>query len=151
MAGYSGTPLPQKLGIRPADRIALIGAPRGFAVTLGELPAGVEIVRTFQRGALLNVIVFFVTKQSQLQRRFSSLAKRLDPSGGLWVSWPKRASGVTTDVGENTVRKVALATGLVDNKVCAIDEVWSSLRCVVRLRDRTANPVKARRSSLPAQ
>lgn len=136
MAGYSGTPLPQKLGIKPNARIGLVDAPDGFKNVLGALPAGVELLNAFGSGAPLDVIVFFVTKRSQLEKRFSRVAKRLNPSGGLWVSWPKRASGVESDVSEDTVRRVALACGLVDNKVCAIDETWSGLRCVVRLRDR---------------
>jgi hypothetical protein len=136
MAGYSGTPLPQKLGIKPNHRVALIDAPKGFSSTLGKLPVGVEIVDGADRRARFDVIVLFVDKRAHLEKRFATLAKRLDPSGGLWVSWPKRASGVSTDVTENTVRDVALAAGLVDNKVCAIDETWSGLRCVVRVRDR---------------
>jgi hypothetical protein len=136
LAGYSGTPLPQKLGIKPNHRVALVDAPRGFLSTLGKLPPGVEIVDAIDGGAPFDVIVFFVVKQAHLQKQFAKMAKRLDPSGGFWVSWPKRASGVSTDVLENTVRDVALAAGLVDNKVCAIDETWSGLRCVVRVRDR---------------
>jgi hypothetical protein len=148
MAGYSGTPLAKKLGIRPRDRVVLIDDPQGFIEALGELPPGVEVLHTLERGAIANVVVFFVTKQSQLEQRFSKLAKRLDPSGGLWVSWPKRASGVATDVSEITVRKVALAAGLVDNKVCAVDETWSGLRCVVRLKDRPRKPLRARSQSM---
>lgn len=135
MAGYSGTPLPQKLGIKTGHRVALIDAPKDFRSTLGELPVHVVLTEKLG-GSPSNVIVWFVTKQSILARRFTSIAKHLDPSGGLWVAWPKKASGVPTDVNENTVRAVALAAGLVDNKVCAIDDTWSGLRCVVRLKDR---------------
>jgi hypothetical protein len=136
MAGYSGTPLPQKLGIKPNHRVALVDAPKGFLATLGKMPSGVEIADAIDGGGRFDVIVFFVLEQARLHKRFAGVAKRLDPSGGFWVSWPKRASGVATDVTENTVRDVALAAGLVDNKVCAIDETWSALRCVVRVKDR---------------
>lgn len=139
VAGYSGTPLPQKLGIKAKARVALIDPPAGFVERLGRLPPGVQFVSKFDAGGSpLDVIVLFAIKRSQLEKRFSGVAKRLNPSGGLWVSWPKRASGVKTDVSEDTVRSVALAHGLVDNKVCAIDETWSGLRCVVRLKDRPA-------------
>jgi hypothetical protein len=133
-AGYSGTPLVQKLGIKPDSRLALLAAPDGFDSTLGELPAGVE-VRRRARGPV-DVIVAFTTRRAELERRLPVLRRALHPAGGLWIAWPKRASGVQTDVGENVVRELGLAAGLVDNKVCAIDEVWSGLRLVYRLRDR---------------
>ncbi len=133
MAGYSSTPLSKKLGIKEGHRVALIDAPDG--IDLGELPDGVECVKGL-RCPRSPVILFFVTKQAVLEKRFPKVAKHLDPSGGLWIAWPKKASGVVTDVNENTVRAVALAAGLVDNKVCAIDDTWSGLRCVVRLKDR---------------
>jgi len=136
MAGYSGTPLPQKLGIKPMARIALIDAPKAFPSLLGKLPPGVKVATTVRGDAPLDVIVFFVTKRAQLERRFATIARRLDPRGGLWVSWPKRASGVATDVSETAVRNTMLAAGLVDNKVCAIDETWSGLRGVVRVENR---------------
>src|SRR4029077_4463411 len=107
MVGYSGTPLPQKLGIKANARVALVDAPAGFVEVLGSLPSGVELVRGPHAGRPLDIIVFFVTKRSQLEKQFSKVARRLDPSGGLWVSWPKRASGVATDVNEDTVRRVA--------------------------------------------
>ena len=151
MTGYSGTPLPRKLGIKPEDRVALVNAPKGFIDILGKLPFGVEVVDTVAEGAPINVIVFFVRERSKLRSGFKRMARRLDPSGGLWVSWPKRSSGVVTDVNEDTVRNVALAAGLVDNKVCAIDETWSGLRCVVRLKDRPAKAATARRSLLPTR
>jgi hypothetical protein len=133
-AGYSGTPLPKKLGIRPGARLGLIGAPDGFAVTLGPLPEGV-LLRRSARGPLDLVVAFFV-ERAALERRLLGLRDALDPAGGLWIAWPKRASGVATDLSENVVRELGLAAGLVDNKVCAIDEVWSGLRLVYRLRDR---------------
>ena len=134
MAGYSGTPLPKKLGIKPESRLALIWAPDGFDETLGELPERVE-VRSRVRGPL-DVIVFFTTSADELARRFDALARALDPAGALWVAWPKKSSGVRTDVTENTVRDVALPKGLVDNKVCAIDQTWSGLRLVIRKENR---------------
>lgn len=137
MAGYSGTPLPQKLGIKSGHRVALIDAPQGFMRTLGELPDGVTIAQASGK-ARVDIIVWFVTRQSVLENRFSGLKKRLQPDGGLWVAWPKKTSGVKSDITENTVRAVALASGLVDNKVCAIDSTWSGLRCVIRLKDRAS-------------
>jgi hypothetical protein len=132
--GYSGTPLVRKLGIKPGARLGLIGAPDGFDATLGELPQEVSVRRRV-RGPL-EVIVVFCSRRSELERRLPALRAALDSSGGLWIAWPKRASGVTTDLDENVVRELGLAAGLVDNKVCAVDEVWSGLRFVYRLRDR---------------
>jgi hypothetical protein len=134
-AGYSGTPLVRKLGIKPEVRLALIGAPNGFDETLGELPPGV-CVRRRLGGQPFDVIVAFFARGSELERRLPALSGALDPAGGLWLAWPKRASGVPTDLTDVVVRNLGLATGLVDNKVCAIDRVWSSLRLVYRLRDR---------------
>jgi hypothetical protein len=133
-AGYSGTPLVRKLGIKPGARLGLIGAPDGFDATLGELPGGVEIRRRVRRP--LDVIVAFTNRRAALARRFPALRDSLDPAGGLWIAWPKRSSGVETDLDENVVRELGLAAGLVDNKVCAIDGTWSGLRFVYRLRDR---------------
>jgi hypothetical protein len=134
MAGYSGTPLVRKLGVKPGSRLGLIDAPEHFTALLGELPDGVA-VRTRVRGPLDVIVAFFVDR-SQLARRLPVLVTALDQAGGLWIAWPKRASGVTTDVTENVVRELGLATGLVDNKICAIDQTWSGLRLVYRLRDR---------------
>jgi hypothetical protein len=138
MAGYSGTPLPKKLGIRAGARVALVGAPTGFAATLRPLPAGVSI--SDQPMGPLDVILLFVTARAALEREVAGLAGALDSRGGLWTMWPKRASGVATDLAEQVVRDIGLAAGLVDNKVCAVDEVWSGLRFVVRLVDRPMRP-----------
>jgi hypothetical protein len=138
MAGYSGTPLPQKLGIKADHRMALLGAPKDFSSTLGPLPSGVEEKTRLVDTAVFDIVLLFVTRQADLEAKFASVARHLDPAGGLWVAWPKKASGVASDVTEDTVRAVALAAGLVDNKVCAIDETWSGLRCVVRVKDRPA-------------
>jgi hypothetical protein len=134
-AGYSGTPLPRKLGIKPQARLGLIGAPYDFDEVLGELPPGVSVHRRV-RGTF-DVIVAFVQKRSELERRLPALKKALDEAGGLWVAWPKRSSGVATDLEDGIVRELGLASGLVDNKVCAIDATWSGLRFVYRLADRT--------------
>jgi hypothetical protein len=131
---YTRTPLPKKLGIKPESRLALVSAPEDFDATLGELPERVE-VRGRARGPL-DVIVFFTTSEAELRRRFDKLAVALDPAGALWVAWPKKSSGVETDLTEDTVRDVALPKGLVDNKVCAIDETWSGLRLVIRKENR---------------
>ncbi len=135
-AGYSGTPLVSKLGIKPGATLALIGAPDDFDRTLGELPDGVAIRRRLQ--GRLDVIVAFYVERSALERRLPALRGALQPAGGLWLAWPKRASGVATDLSDNVVRELGLAAGLVDNKVCAIDAVWSGLRLVYRRRDRPA-------------
>jgi hypothetical protein len=136
VSGYSGTPLPRKLGIKPDARLALIGAPEGFDATLGDLPPGV-LVRRRLRGPA-DVIVAFHVGRAELERRLPALRGALEPAGGLWIAWPKRASGAATDLTEEVVRELGLAAGLVDNKVCAIDAVWSGLRLVYRLRDRPA-------------
>ena len=134
MAGYSGTPLPQKLGIKEGHALAFLSAPPEFQKALGALPLGVKISDTL--GKNTDVVVMFVTRFADLKKGFAKAARALASNGGLWVAWPKKASGVETDVDENKVRATALAAGLVDNKVCAIDETWSGLRCVIRLKDR---------------
>lgn len=146
MAGYSGTPLAKKLGLKSGHRLALIEAPDGFERLLEGLPDGVTIARGGRAAA--DVIVLFCTRAADLARRFPAAAARLDPAGGLWVAWPKKSSGRATDLGENEIRALGLSAGLVDNKVCAVDDVWSGLRFVVRLADRppAARP-RAPRSS----
>ena len=133
-SGYSGTPLPRKLGIAQGARLAVVSAPDGFDRTLGRLPDGV-LVRRQARG-YLDVIVFFVTRRAELTRRFPAMARSLEPDGGLWVAWPKKTSGVATDLVFEAVQTVGLDAGLVDNKVCAIDDTWSGLRFVYRVADR---------------
>jgi hypothetical protein len=134
MAGYSGTPLPKKLGIKEGHRVALVAAPDHLERLLGDLPAGVELLRTPR--APFDVVLLFVTERRVLARRLPELASKMDRAGGLWACWPKRASGVATDITEDTIRDIALPLGLVDNKVCAVDETWSGLRIVYRLKDR---------------
>jgi hypothetical protein len=137
-AGYSGTPLPQKLGVKPNGRVALVNAPAAFDSTLGPLPSGVQVVRKLADGIAHDVIVLFVTSRRELERAFEPAARRIEPDGGLWVSWPKKASGVATDLTEDIVREIGLAGGLVDNKVCAVDATWSGLRFIYRAKDRPA-------------
>jgi hypothetical protein len=133
-AEYSGTPLPRKLGIREDSRLLLVDAPADFATTLGELPPGVELL---EAGAgAVDVAILFALGAATVRARFADLAASLEPAGGLWIAWPKRSSGVATELDENVVREIGLADGLVDNKVCAIDATWSGLRFVWRLRDR---------------
>ena len=135
LAGYSGRPLARKLGIVAGSRAAFVAAPAGFAGSF-ELPPGVRL-RVEARGPV-EVVVFFVTRERELAKRFPRLARVVVPDGGLWIAWPKRTSGVATDLNENAVRAVGLGCGLVDNKVCAIDDVWSGLRFVARVSDRPA-------------
>jgi hypothetical protein len=142
MAGYSGTPLPQKLGIKEGHRVALVGAPAGF--DLGILPAGAALQRGLagrgQAPPPLDVIVTFVKRRADLAAQLDACRTRMAQSGGLWIAWPKRASGVATDVVEDAIREIALPTGLVDNKVCAIDDTWSGLRLVIRKELRAPVP-----------
>ena len=134
MAGYSGKPLVQKLGLKSGSTIAVLGAPRGYARTLGKLPSGVT-QRTSAAGPL-DLIQFFTSEKQQLERRFAALARALAPAGMLWISWPKRSSGVATDLTEDVIRAIGLAHGLVDVKVAAVDDVWSGLKFVRRVKDR---------------
>jgi hypothetical protein len=134
MAGYSGRSLPKKLGIKESQRIAFINAPELFARELGELPKDVEIVK--KPVAPLDLIVCFVRNEKELLSNFEKLAAKLASAGMLWIAWPKKASGVSTDLTEQVVQRIGLEAGLVDTKVCAIDEIWSGLRFVIRLKDR---------------
>jgi hypothetical protein len=136
MAGYSGTPLVRKLGIKEGHTVALLGAPDGFEGTLGKLPSGVRVGDEVRGKGTTDVALLFVKSRADLEKRFMKVASGLKPAGGLWVAWPKKASGVPTDMTEHAVRDVALPKGLVDNKVCAIDDVWSGLRLVYRLENR---------------
>jgi hypothetical protein len=136
MVGYSGTPLARKLGIEGGSKVALLGAPEGFDDELVPLPNGVRVLRRL--GPDLDVAVLFVTERRELERRFPAVAKAVFPAGGFWVAWPKRASKVPTDLTEDVLREVGLPQGLVDNKVCAVTEVWSGLRFVWRKENRSA-------------
>lgn len=133
-AGYSGTPLVKKLGIKEGFRVALVGAPNGFRDELENLPNEVSFVTSVQ--GQLDFVLFFAKTQSELTRNFARLASRLKPAGMLWIAWPKRASGVATDLSDGVVREIGLDAGLVDVKVCAVNEVWSGLKFVIRVKDR---------------
>jgi len=135
-AGYSGTPLPAKLGIGEGDEVALIGAPERFEDALGELPDVASLHTDMAEDARYDVIVAFVTRRAELEDELPRLRARMAPACGLWIAWPKRSAGIPTDVSDHVVREVALPTGLVDNKVCAIDETWTGLRLVIRRENR---------------
>jgi DUF3052 family protein len=140
-AGYSGTPLPQKLGIKEGHRVAVLDGPTGF--DLGVLPTGATLQKRSGKTPL-DVIVVFLKQKARLIEQIAALRPQMQQDGGLWIAWPKKSSGVETDIVEDTIREVALPTGLVDNKVCAIDDTWSGLRLVIRREHRTANSVPAR-------
>ncbi len=133
-AGYSQRSLVEKLGIKPGMRIAILHPPRGYRATLGKLPRGVTVTSVLR--GVLPFIHFFTADRALLERQLPALLRTLAPDGALWVSWPKKASGVPTDMTEDVVRAVALPTGLVDVKVVAVDDVWSGLKLVWRLRNR---------------
>jgi len=136
---YSATPLPRKLGIKEGHAVAFLSEPPGFRDLLEPLPPGVEI-RKRARGPL-DVVVLFATKRSDLVRRFGTVARAIDPSGGLWVAWPKKSSRIENDLSFEVVQRIGLDTGLVDNKSAAIDADWQGLRFVVRKEDRPAWPI----------
>ncbi len=133
-AGYSKRPLVQKLGIKPGARVAILNPPADYRRTLRPLAPKVAVGPSL--AGPHEFIHFFTSEKRDLEAQFPALKKALTKDGALWVSWPKGSSGVSTDVNENVVREVALANGLVDVKVCAVDETWSGLKLVYRLRDR---------------
>ncbi|MBX3156687.1 MAG: DUF3052 family protein [Deltaproteobacteria bacterium] len=147
-AGYSGTPLPQKLGIQAGFHVAILDGPTGFG--LGTTPSGAVVhtslppVAKGKTPQLVDVIIAFVRQRADLVERIATCRPRMTQAGGLWIAWPKKASKVPTDITEDTVREVALPTGLVDNKVCAIDATWSGLRLVIRKELRTTPTAKPR-------
>ena len=127
----NATPLHRKLGIKPGHRVAVLNAPEG--VVLRELPEGVEVLRQIAgTGEPLDVVLWFGVQRSALERIIREGRAALSPEGGLWIGWPKRASGIATEVDADVVRELALPTGLVDNKICAIDDAWSGIRLVLR-------------------
>ncbi|HEX4600341.1 MAG TPA: DUF3052 domain-containing protein [Gemmatimonadales bacterium] len=134
MAGYSGKPLVGKLGLKPGLTIAILHAPPAYERTLGRLPQ--PVTRRDRLSGPLDFIQYFARERATLERRFRALARALAPAGMLWISWPKRASGVPTDLTEDVIRTIGLAQGLVDVKVAAVDDVWSGLKFVRRLKDR---------------
>jgi Protein of unknown function (DUF3052) len=134
MAGYSGTPLPKKLGIKDGFRLALLGLPADVKEELKRAIAACEVADKEP----FDFVFLFVKTQAELKKDFARMAKQLTPAGMLWVAWPKKTSGVATNLSENEVRRIGLEAGLVDVKVCAVDEVWSGLKFVIRLKDRTS-------------
>lgn len=134
MAGYSGTPLPKKLGIKEQSRIAFVNAPEDFQSYLGPLPSSAEVVKRIIKP--LDLVLLFVTSERALARDFAKLAEKLATNGMIWIAWPKKSSGVATDLSFERVQRIGLDAGLVDVKICAIDETWSGLKFVIRLKDR---------------
>ena len=134
MAGYSDTTLLKKLGIKEGARLTLVNAPDGFARELGQFPK--DAVQLSATAKDLDFILFFTTSVASLQKTFSKLAARLRPNGMIWISWPKKSSGVTTDLTFNNVQRIGLNAGLVDVKICAINDTWSGLKFVYRIQDR---------------
>ena len=132
--GYSGKPLVDKLGIKTGHRIALLDAPAEFPKALGALPEGVALEGP--KAKELDAILLFADRASMLEKKMRPAIDRLAQAGMLWIAWPKKASGVATDITEDVVRRIALASGVVDVKVCAITDVWSGLKLVRRLKDR---------------
>lgn len=134
MAGYSGTPLAKKLGIKDGTELFPVGAPAGYRKLLAPLPAGVKFVSRLGQGT--DVVHFFTRERRELEKQLPAWYDRLRDDASIWVSWPKKASGVATDITEDVVRAVALPIGLVDVKVCAVDDTWSGLKLVVRKENR---------------
>ncbi len=135
-AGYSGTPLVKKLGIKPGHRVTLLHAPMDAEALLEALPEDVRLFHGLRGNARFDLILLFCKNESTFLKTFPKAKDRLVANGGLWVAWPKKASGIATDIDEGKVRAFGLLNGLVDNKICAIDSTWSGLRFVVRLADR---------------
>lgn len=134
MAGYSGTPLIKKLGVKEGFRVALVNSPKGFKKELGQLPDKAKFAPSVANG--LDVILLFVKSETELRRTFELLAANLVANGMLWVAWPKKSSGVITDLSFTNVQRIGLDAGLVDVKICAVNDIWSGLKFVYRLKDR---------------
>ena len=143
MAGYSGTPLVKKLGIQEGTKLFLAGAPENYLKWIAPLPKGVTVSARMSSG--VHLVHLFCTEKSQLLKLLRACLAKLKPNGVIWVSWPKKAAKVPTDITEDTIRALALPLGLVDIKVCAVDEVWSGLKLVIRKENR--KPVSALRAS----
>jgi hypothetical protein len=145
MAGYSGTPLSQKLGIKPAMTITVINEPADYRQLLGEGADGVEFSDRTRTDS--NFVHLFTTRRGELEKQLNRLRKKIPDTGTVWVSWPKKSAGVPTDVTEDVIRTVALPLGFVDVKVCAIDETWSGLKLMIRLEQRKSKPLTSRFAS----
>ena len=131
-AGYSGTPLAKKLGIKEGFRIALFNQPESYFSLFTDFPTGVKVINK----AKVDFVHYFVTEEKQLIKEISKLKNQIEQNGMIWISWPKKASKVKTDLTEDAIRNLALKNGLVDIKVCAVDEIWSGLKLVIPLKDR---------------
>ncbi len=141
MAGYSGTPLPKKLGLKPQFRVAFFQLPSDVKTELKEALCDCLVVKDGKDGSgQLDFAMIFARSQADMKEQFPKFARRLAPAGMLWVSWPKKASGIVTDLNENDVMRIGLTAGLVDVKVCAVNEVWSGLKFVIRVKDRVKVP-----------
>ena len=140
MAGYSRTPLAQKLGMKPGTTVVLINAPANYRKLLGNFANGVEFATRV--GVNSNFIHFFTTHRAELEKQLRRLRMRIADSGALWVSWAKKSSGVATDITEDVIREVALPLGFVDTKVCAVDETWSGLKLMIRRENRRSTKCK---------
>ena len=134
MSGYSGTPLIKKLGIKEGHRVSIINAPANFLSELGEVPSGAALLLSARRP--LDCVLLFAASEAFMRKRFEKLTSRLSPAGMIWIAWPKKSSGLSTDLSFERVQKAGLALGLVDTKICAVNETWSGLRFVIRLKDR---------------
>jgi Protein of unknown function (DUF3052) len=139
MAGYSGTPLPKKLGIKPKFRLAFFQLPGDIKTELKDSLSECQLLKDGS-SEQIDLAMIFAKSQAEMKEQFSKFARRLAPAGMLWVSWPKKASGILTDLGESDVMRIGLAAGLVDVKVCAVNEVWSGLKFVIRVKDRLKSP-----------
>jgi hypothetical protein len=136
MAGYSGTPLFQKLGIKPDTIVLVIDPPNNYRKLLGQLPSGAHLIECVPNA--VDFVHLFTARREQLQTELKRLRKKLSDTGTIWVSWPKKSASLPTDVTEDTIREVALPLGLVDTKVCAVDEIWSGLKLMVRRENRSS-------------
>jgi hypothetical protein len=134
MAGYSGTPLPQKLGIKSGMTVVALNAPADYRKLLGKLPSDVTFASRISTAC--NFVHLFTKRRSELAKQLKDLRKKIAQEGVVWISWPKKSSGVATDITEDVIRDVALPIGFVDIKVCAVDETWSGLKLMIRKRDR---------------
>jgi len=134
MAGYSGTPLPQKLGIKPGLMVVTVNAPANYRRLLGQIPDSVTFSERLKSGS--SFVHLFTSRRSEMQKKMSILRDKISDNGAIWVSWPKKSSGISTDVTEDVIREIALPLGFVDIKVCAVDETWSGLKLMIRRENR---------------
>ena len=134
MAGYSGTPLPQKLGIKPGLMVVTINPPANYRRLLGQIPDSVTFSERLKSGS--SFVHLFTSRRSEMQKKMSILRDKISDNGAIWVSWPKKSSGISTDVTEDVIREIALPFGFVDIKVCAVDETWSGLKLMIRRENR---------------